>query len=134
MAATLLLIAALAMTEPEVPATQAETDAALFDAAVGCAAYHIYMASNATPQSDAAKQSEEKAVMFLLASYAKMPQDKPEVAEARIEETVKGLFEDSATIEPEKHKSEMEQLNQACIGFEPKALAIVDEEGYGAAK
>lgn len=134
MAATLLLIAAFAMAEPEVPPAQAETDAALFDAAVGCAAYHIYTASSATPQSDAAKQSEEKAVMFLLASYAKMPQDKPEEAEARIEETVKGLFEDSTTLDPERHKSETEQLKQACISFEPKALAIVDEEGYGATK
>jgi len=130
MAAALFLFAALAIAEPEAPATSAETDAALFDAAVGCAAYHVYSASTATPGTEPAKQSEDKAIMFLLASYAKMPQDKPEEAEAKIEESVKGLFEDAETVEPEKHKSEIEQLKQVCIAFEPAAMKIVEDAGY----
>ena len=131
MAATLLLIAALAAAEPVAPnadAARAE-DAALFDAAAGCAAYHVYMASTAEPGSDVAKSGEEKAILFLLATYAKMPEDKPEAAEAKIEETVKGLYDDSVAIEPEQHKREMEELKQACISFEPTATAIVDEAG-----
>lgn len=131
MAATLLLIAALAAAEPVAPdadAAKAE-DAVLFDAAAGCAAYHVYMASTAEPGSDVAKSGEEKAILFLLATYAKMPEDKPEAAEAKIEETVKGLYDDSVAIEPEQHKREMEELKQACISFEPTATAIVDEAG-----
>jgi hypothetical protein len=130
MAAALFLFAALAIAEPATPATPVETDAALFDAAVGCAAYHVYSASTSAPGSEPAKQSEDKAIMFLLASYAKMPQDKPEEAEAKIEETVKGLFEDAETVEPEKHKSEIEQLKQVCIAFEPTAMKIVEDAGY----
>ena len=137
MAATLILIAALAMSDPVVAApvdtvpadSEAGNDAALFDAATGCAAYHVFMASTAAPQSDAAKLAEEKAVLFLMASYAKMPQDKPELAETKIEETVKGLFEDSASLEPERHKREIADLGQACIEFEPKAQSIVDASG-----
>ena len=133
MAVLLLLIAALAANEPAAAATNAAdqraADAALFDAAAGCAAYHVYTTSKATPGSDEAKSGEEKAVMFLLASYAKMPTDNPAAAEAKIEETVQGLFEDSATIEPEQHKREIEELKQACTQFEPTAAAIVDEAG-----
>ena len=131
MAAKLLLIAALAAAEPVAPdADAAKTeDAALFDAAAGCAAYHVYMASTAEPGSDVAKSGEEKAILFLLATYAKMPEDKPEAAEAKIEETVKGLYDDSVAIEPEQHKREMEELKQACISFEPTAIAIVEEAG-----
>ena len=131
MAAMLLMIAAMAAAEPEDAATTEPkvADAALFDAAAGCAAYHVYTTSHATPGSDEAKSGEEKAVMFLLASYAKMPADNPAAAEAKIEETVQGLFEDAANIEPERHKREMEELKQACISFEPKATAIVDEAG-----
>lgn len=126
MAADLLLLAALAMAEPATPPTQAEIDATLFDASVGCAAYHVYSVTMAFPESDEAKQSEEKAIMFLMASYAKMPQDKPQEAEAKIEATVQGLFEDAATLDSEKHKKEMAELAQACLAFEPQAKAIVD--------
>lgn len=131
MAATLLLIAALAAAEPVAPTVDAAKpdNAALFDAATGCAAYHVYMASTATPGSDEAKSGEEKAILFLLASYAKIPEDNPAAAEAKIEETVKGLYEDSVAVEPEQHKREMEELKQACIAFEPAATAIVDEAG-----
>lgn len=136
MAATLLLIAGLAAAEPApaVQPAQAATDqkaadAALFDAAAGCAAYHVYVASIATPGSEEAKFGEQKAILFLLASYAKLPEDNPAAAEAKIEETVTGLYEDSVTVEPEQHKREMEELKQVCIQFEPAATAIVDEAG-----
>lgn len=131
MAAMLFMIAALAAAEAAVPnAGVAQPDnAALFEAAAGCAAYHIYMTATAAPGSAEAKQGEDKATIFLLATYAKMPDQKPDVAEARIEETVKGLYEDSETVEPEQHKREMVELKEACISFEPAASAIVDEAG-----
>ena len=136
MPATLFLIAALAAAEPapaaqpELAATDQKTvDAGLFDAAAGCAAYHVYMASIATPGSEEAKFGEQKAILFLLASYAKLPEDNPDAAEAKIEETVEGLYEDSVSVEPEQHKREMEELKQVCIQFEPAAAAIVDEAG-----
>ncbi len=136
MAATLLLIAALAAAEPapaeqpaDVATDQKANDAALFDAATGCAAYHVYTASLATPGSEEAKFGEQKAILFLLASYAKFPEDNPDAAEAKIEETVEGLYDDSVSVEPEQHKREMEELKQVCIQFEPAAAAIVDEAG-----
>lgn len=133
MAATLLLLAALATAEPQTPEASAEKSReTLFNSAVGCSAYHVYTVVTAVPESEAEKLGQEKAVMFLLASYATMPQDQPVEVEAKIEELVNGLLEDSRTIEPERHKSEIEQLGQVCALFEPRALAIIDEEGYNA--
>lgn len=127
-----LLIAALALNDPVTPPSPADeaADAALFDAAASCAAYHVYMASLATPGSDAAKLGEARATTFLLASYAKMPGGKEAEAEAKIEATVAGLFEDSVSIDADKHKREMAELERACLDFEPTANAIVEAAGY----
>lgn len=127
-----LLLAALALNDPATPPTPTgqAADTALFDAAASCAAYHVYMASSATPGSDAAKLGEAKATTFLLASYAKMPSGKEAEAEAKIEATVAGLFEDSVSIDADKHKREMKELEQACLDFEPTANAIVEAAGY----
>lgn len=128
MAALLLLIAALGATEPAVaPAAEPPTSAALFDAAASCTAYHIYVAATATPQSDEARSAEDKATMFLLAAYARMPDEDRGAAEARIEDKVKGLFEDSASVAPEQHGKEMAELKQVCAEFEPAATAIAEQ-------
>lgn len=127
-----LLIAALALNDPVTPPSPADqaADTALFDAAVSCAAYHVYMASMASPGSDAAKLGEARATTFLLASYAKMPSGKEAEAEAKIEATVAGLFEDSVSIDADKHKRELEELEQVCLDFEPTASKIIEAAGF----
>ncbi len=92
-----------------------------------CTAYHIYVAATATPQSDEARSAEDKATTFLLAAYARMPDEDRGAAEARIEGKVKGLFEDSASVAPEQHGKEMAELKQVCAEFEPAATAIAEQ-------